>query len=80
METVQPECAKCGSRTGVLGDIGQGTRLARQLRSAAAKRPDDDVQFECLRCGEVTQVRKMRVLRPGCQHCGSKDGVVVDGA
>lgn len=79
VKTVAPRCSSCGSGTGVLGDIGQGTveeRLRR--RNAPPERITDDVDFECLRCGTVTLVRKMEAVRPACLHCGSKDGVLVD--
>jgi Zn finger protein HypA/HybF involved in hydrogenase expression len=80
MEPVQPRCSKCGSGTGVLGDIGQGSledRLRRRNSPHAAGH--DDVNFECLRCGTVTLVRKMEEGRPACIHCHSRDGVVVNG-
>lgn len=80
MEPVQPRCSKCGSGTGVLGDIGQGSledRLRRRNSPQAAGH--DDVNFECLRCGAVTLMSKMEDKRPACIHCGSRDGVVVSG-
>lgn len=77
---MEPRCARCGSGTGVLGDIGQGSREDRLRRkSPEAAAPDDDINFECLSCGEVTHVRRLKVMRPGCPHCGSRDGVVVNG-
>ena len=79
VESFQPRCSSCGAGTGVLGDIGQGTveeRLRR--RNAVPGQDHDDVNFECLRCGTVTLVRKMEAARPACLHCGSRDGVVVD--
>ena len=80
LEALQPRCSQCGSGTGVLGDIGQGTLEERlRRRSAPGGTDHDDINFECLRCGTVTLVRKMEVARPGCTHCGSRDGVVVNG-
>ena len=79
IEALQPRCSKCGSGTGVLGDIGQGSVQDRLRRQNAPQAAQDDVNFECLRCGTVTLVRKMEIVRPGCVHCGSKDGVVVNG-
>ena len=79
-DAFQPRCSSCGSGTGVLGDIGQGTLEERlRRRRAASESVQEDVNFECLRCGTVTLVRKMGVVRPACLHCGSKDGVVVEG-
>jgi len=79
-KALQPRCSQCGSGTGVLGDIGQGTLEERlRRRSAPADAGHDDVNFECLRCGTVTLVRNMEVVRPGCAHCGSRDGVMVNG-
>jgi Zn finger protein HypA/HybF involved in hydrogenase expression len=79
-EAIQPRCSNCGSGTGVLGDIGQGTVNDRLRRMNAPPRSgQDDVNFECLRCGTVTLVKRMEAVRPACLHCGSKDGVVVDG-
>lgn len=75
---IQPRCASCGSGTGVLGDIGQGTRQAREGRRRSGAQNNDDVNFECLRCGVVTPVKQMEVARPACAHCGSRDGVVVN--
>ena len=80
IEALQPRCSQCGSGTGVLGDIGQGTVEDRLRRRNAPRSADyDNVNFDCLRCGTVTLVRKMEVVRPGCVHCGSRDGVVVNG-
>jgi Zn finger protein HypA/HybF involved in hydrogenase expression len=80
IEALQPRCAKCGSGTGVLGDIGQGSVQDRLRREGVTRDPGyDNVNFECLRCGTVTLVRKMAVVRPGCVHCGARDGVVVNG-
>jgi Zn finger protein HypA/HybF involved in hydrogenase expression len=80
LEALQPRCSQCGSGTGVLGDIGQGTLEERlRRRSGPGGAHHDDINFECLRCGTVTLVRKMEVVRPGCVHCGSGDGVVVNG-
>lgn len=73
----QPRCGRCGSGTGILGDIGQGTRAARVDRAGA--RGAMDTRFECLRCGEITSVKDAIAPRPACQHCGSKAGVVVEG-
>jgi transcription elongation factor Elf1 len=78
VEAVAPRCSSCGSGTGVLGDIGQGTLEERLRRRSAPASPHDDVNFECLRCGTLTLVRRMEANRPVCLHCGSKDGVVVD--
>lgn len=77
VETTQPRCASCGSGTGVVGDIGQGSRQDRLRRSRPGASPHDGVNFECLRCGAVTPLGAMEAIRPACQHCGSKDGVVV---
>jgi Zn finger protein HypA/HybF involved in hydrogenase expression len=80
IEALRPRCSKCGSGTGVLGDIGQGTLEERLRRRNAPRGADEkDINFECLSCGTVTLVRKMEAARPGCVHCGSKDGVVVSG-
>jgi len=80
IEALQPRCSQCGSGTGVLGDIGQGSIQDRLRRQDAPRAADyDNVNFECLRCGTVTLVRKMEVVRPGCLHCGARDGVVVNG-
>jgi Zn finger protein HypA/HybF involved in hydrogenase expression len=79
IRSVQPKCARCGSGTGVLGDVGQGTAAARARRGIRNDRNEArDSQFECLRCGEVTVVENV-VMRPNCQYCGSRDGVVVEG-
>jgi transcription elongation factor Elf1 len=78
-EAVQARCSSCGSGTGVLGDIGQGTIEERLRRRRSPSGPvHDDVNFECLRCGTVTLLKEMQVAQPACTHCGSKDGVVVD--
>jgi Zn finger protein HypA/HybF involved in hydrogenase expression len=80
-ETVQPKCGRCGSGTGVVGDIGQGTRAARQQRrdGRAPGSANMDIRFECLRCGEVTTTPRVVTARPQCLHCGSRDGVLVSG-
>ena len=79
MEAVRPRCSGCGSGTGVLGDIGQGSVRDRMRRANASPQAGyDNVNFECLRCGTVTHVKGMEVVQPACLHCGSKDGVVVD--
>jgi DNA-directed RNA polymerase subunit RPC12/RpoP len=79
-EAVQPRCSNCGSGTGVLGDMGQGTAADRLRRASGSARPGHDgVNFECLRCGTVTLVREMEAAQPACLHCGSRDGVMVDG-
>ena len=80
VEGIQPRCSSCGAGTGVVGDIGQGTFQDR-LRRMSAERAEagGDVSFECLRCGTVTRVPRVEVIRPGCAHCGSGDGVVLDG-
>ena len=78
VQSVAPRCSNCGSGTGVLGDIGQGTLEDRLRRRSERSGPvNDDVNFECLRCGTVTLVKNMEAVRPACLHCGSKDGVVV---
>lgn len=80
IEALQPRCSQCGSGTGVLGDIGQGSMQDRLRRQDSPRDADyDNVNFECLRCGTVTLVKKMAVVRPCCLHCGSRDGVVVNG-
>jgi Zn finger protein HypA/HybF involved in hydrogenase expression len=79
VKSIQPRCARCGSGTGVLGDIGQGTASSRRQRDyGSATKPGDPTRFECLRCGEVTTVRKITV-QSRCPHCGAKDGVIVEG-
>ena len=80
LQTIQPRCGKCGARTGVLGDIGQGSltaRLRRNFRIGADY--DGDINFECLECGETTTVEKITVLRPRCLHCGAVSGLLVEG-
>ena len=80
IETVQPRCGACGGRTGVLGDIGQGTltsRLRRSFNIAAGHA--GDIAFECLSCGETSQVEKIYVLQPKCLHCGAVSGLLVEG-
>lgn len=77
---MEPRCGRCGSGTGVLGDIGQGTRASRGERGyGSGAKGEPDTRFECLRCGEVTTIKEMVAPRPHCQHCGSKAGVVVEG-
>jgi len=79
LQTVQPRCAKCGARTGVLGDIGQGSltsRLRRNFRLGTGH--DGDINFECLSCGETTRLEKIWVLQPKCTHCGATSGLVVE--
>ena len=76
---VQPRCARCGSGTGVLGDIGQGTRASRSERGYVAGAGTAATRFECLRCGEITSVHEAVAPRPACHHCGSKAGVIVEG-
>jgi len=80
LHTVRPRCGKCGSATGVLGDIGQGTltsRLRRNFNLGAD--PAGDVDFECLACGETTKLEKVTVLQPRCLHCGAVSGLLVEG-
>lgn len=80
LQTIQPRCGKCGSGTGVIGDIGQGTltsRLRRNFRIGGDY--SGDITFECLRCGETTKVEKVYVLQPKCLHCGAVSGVLVEG-
>jgi transcription elongation factor Elf1 len=79
IQTVQPRCGACGGRTGVLGDIGQGTltsRLRRNFRIGSAHA--GDITFECLTCGETTRVEKVYVLQPKCLHCGAESGLLVE--
>ena len=80
MQTLRPQCGKCGSKTGVLGDIGQGT-LTSRLRRNFNLGGDyaGDVPFECLTCGETTTVEKVTVLQPRCAYCGAASGLLVDG-
>jgi len=79
-EAFRPRCSSCGSGTGVLGDIGQGTLEERlRRRRAASESEADGANFECLSCGTITLLKKMETARPACTHCGSKDGVIVDG-
>lgn len=80
LQTIRPRCGKCGARTGVLGDIGQGTltsRLRREFNIGADHA--GDINFECLACGETTQVEKVYVLQPRCLHCGAVSGLLVEG-
>ena len=80
LQTVRPRCGKCGARTGVLGDIGQGTltsRLRRNFNITADHA--GDIDFECLACGETTKVEKVTVLEPKCLHCGAVSGLLVEG-
>jgi Zn finger protein HypA/HybF involved in hydrogenase expression len=77
---MQPRCGRCGSGTGVLGDIGQGTPTSRGARGyGAGGKGKTDTWFECLRCGEITTIGGIIAPRPNCLHCGSKAGVVVEG-
>jgi hypothetical protein len=79
IQTVQPRCAACGGRTGVLGDIGQGTLTSRLRRNfSIGTEHDSDITFECLGCGETSRVEKVYVLRPGCLHCGAVSGLLVE--
>jgi DNA-directed RNA polymerase subunit RPC12/RpoP len=76
---MQPRCASCGSGTGVLGDIGQGTAEERMRRRASPGADSSrEFIFECLRCGVTTDIRQAE-RRPECGHCGSRSGVVVHG-
>ena len=80
LQTVQPRCGKCGGRTGVLGDIGQGTLTSRLRRNFnIGVEHADDISFECLSCGETTKVGKVYVLQPKCLHCGTVSGLLVEG-
>jgi Zn finger protein HypA/HybF involved in hydrogenase expression len=80
LQTIQPHCGKCGATTGVLGDIGQGTLTARLRRNFRIGGDyADDIKFECLTCGETTQVEKVYVLQPKCLHCGAVSGLLVEG-
>jgi DNA-directed RNA polymerase subunit RPC12/RpoP len=76
VQPLQPKCARCGSGTGVLGDIGQGTPEERKRRQAA-EGGAEGINFECLHCGTVTEIRQKELTRPECPHCGSRSGVVV---
>jgi Zn finger protein HypA/HybF involved in hydrogenase expression len=79
IQTLRPQCGKCGSRTGVLGDIGQGTLTSRLRRSFNIGGDyAGDVPFECLSCGETTTVEKIDVLQPRCLHCGAVSGLLVE--
>jgi Zn finger protein HypA/HybF involved in hydrogenase expression len=78
LESVDPSCSRCGSGTGVLGDIGQGTPEERLRRRAGAEGGAAGVNFECLQCGAVTEIRQQDLRRPECPHCGSRSGVVVN--
>ena len=80
IDTIRPRCGKCGSRTGVLGDIGQGTLTSRLRRNfSIGAGHADDIDFECLSCGETTKVEKVTVLQPKCLHCGAVSGLLVEG-
>ena len=80
LQTIQPRCGKCGGRTGVLGDIGQGTLTARLRRNFNIGADHaGDISFECLSCGETTKVEKVYVLQPRCLHCGAVSGLLVEG-
>ena len=81
LQGARPHCERCGSGTGVLGDIGQGTAKERaDRRSGARASPGEDFNFECLRCGAITEVAQSETTRPACSHCGSKSGVIVGSA
>jgi DNA-directed RNA polymerase subunit RPC12/RpoP len=75
---MQPRCGRCGSGTGVLGDIGQGTKSSRSERNYSSDRATADTRFECLRCGEITTIKEIVAPHPICLHCGSKAGVMVE--
>ncbi len=80
LQTLQPRCGKCGARTGVLGDIGQGSLTARLRRNFhIGTDHDGDINFECLECGESTTMEKIYVLQPRCLHCGAMSGLLVEG-
>jgi len=80
VQTVQPRCGACGARTGVLGDIGQGTLTSRLRRNfSIGTGHAGDIDFECLSCGETTRVEKIYVLKPECLHCGATSGLLVEG-
>ena len=77
--TVHARCGACGGRTGVLGDIGQGTLTSRLRRNFnIGVEQAGDVTFECLTCGETTKVERIYVLQPKCLHCGAVSGLLVD--
>jgi Zn finger protein HypA/HybF involved in hydrogenase expression len=80
LRTIRPRCGKCGSSTGILGDIGQGTLTSRLRRNFhIGVDHADDIDFECLSCGETTKVEKVLVLQPKCLHCGAISGLLVEG-
>ena len=76
----QPRCARCGSGSGVLGDIGQGTPEARRARAreAGQKAKELPINFECLSCGHSSEVTEADVPVPQCLHCGSYSGIIID--
>ena len=76
----QPKCARCGSGSGVLGDIGQGSPQARRQRASKAEesRPNTAVGFDCLTCGHTTMVTVNNDPIPQCVHCGSLSGILVE--
>ena len=76
----QPKCARCGSGSGVLGDIGQGSPQARRERAAKADevRPNAPVEFDCLTCGHMTMVTVSSEPVPQCVHCGSLSGILIE--
>ena len=74
---VRATCVRCGSGTGVLGDIGQGTEEARRNRGyVAGGDRGEELEFECLVCGAKTGFMT-RQVRPECLYCGCKDGVLI---
>jgi Zn finger protein HypA/HybF involved in hydrogenase expression len=80
LRKAQPKCARCGSMTGVLGDIGQGTAAARRERSSTGAAGDraESVEFQCLSCGHATLLAKVDAPPPQCAHCGALSGVLTD--
>jgi len=80
LRRAQPKCARCGSMTGVLGDIGQGTAAARHERSTTGQAggPAASVEFQCLSCGHATLLPKVDTPPPKCAHCGALSGVLTD--
>lgn len=79
LQTIRPRCGKCGSGTGIIGDIGQGTLTARLRRNFRIGGDyGGDINFECLTCGDVTAVEKVYVLQPKCLHCSAVSGLLVE--
>jgi len=76
LQRIEPTCTRCGSGTGVLGNIGQGPKNTRPNEQESAQ-ADQTMRFQCLTCGDVSTARVV-TFRPECQYCGSKSGVLVD--